>query len=55
MKSICDRSFRYVPSIETDLKKTFARLRREQRSAQMKVEAETQQKLRPIRPIQGKM
>ena len=31
MKSILDRSFRYVPSAETDLRKTFARVRREQR------------------------
>ena len=31
MKSILDRSFRYVPSAETDLRRTFARIRREQR------------------------
>jgi len=31
MKSILDRSFRYTPSDETDLRKTFARIRREQR------------------------
>ena len=30
-KSILDRSFRYTSSAETDLKKTFARIRREQR------------------------
>jgi len=29
MKSILDRSFRYTPSSRTDLKKTFARIRRE--------------------------
>lgn len=29
MKSILDRSFRYTPSGQTDLKKTFARVRRE--------------------------
>jgi hypothetical protein len=29
MKSILDRSFRYVPSTQTDVRKTFARLRRE--------------------------
>jgi hypothetical protein len=33
MKSILDSSFRYVPSAETNLSKTFARLRREQRKA----------------------
>ena len=31
MKSILDRSFRYTPSSKTDLRKTFAKLRREQR------------------------
>jgi hypothetical protein len=31
MKSILDRSFHYTPSASTDLKKTFARIRREQR------------------------
>jgi hypothetical protein len=34
MKSILDRSFRYIPSAQTDLKKTFARARREQRLLQ---------------------
>jgi hypothetical protein len=29
MKSILDPTFRYVPSVETDLKKTFSRIRRE--------------------------
>ena len=32
MKSILDRSFQYTPSAQTDLKKTFARVRREQRA-----------------------
>ena len=31
MKSILDRTFRYTPSVDTDLRKTFARIRREQR------------------------
>ena len=30
MKRILDRSFRYVPSYETDLRRTFERIRREQ-------------------------
>ena len=29
MKSLLDPSFRYVPSIRTDIRKTFARVRRE--------------------------
>jgi len=31
MKSILDRSFRYTKSADTDIRKTFARIRREQR------------------------
>jgi len=36
MKSILDPSFRYTKSIDTDIRKTFARIRREQqRQARM--------------------
>ena len=31
MKSILDPRFRYTNSVDTDLRKTFARIRREQR------------------------
>ena len=31
MKSILDPSFKYVPSSQTDIRKTFARVRREAR------------------------
>jgi len=31
MKSILDPSFRYTKSVDTDLRKTFARIRRQQR------------------------
>lgn len=31
MKSILDPTFRYVPSAQTDIRKTFARVRREMR------------------------
>ena len=34
MKSILDPSFRYTKSVETDLRKTFARVRRELRQQQ---------------------
>lgn len=34
MKSILDPSFRYTKSVETDLRKTFARARREIRKRQ---------------------
>ena len=44
MKSILDPSFRYTKSVETDLRKTFARIRRElrnqhQQQATVRVEA----------------
>jgi hypothetical protein len=32
MKSVLDPTFRYTPSIHTDLRKTFARIRRETRA-----------------------
>ena len=33
MKSILDHTFRYSPSFNTDLKKTFARVQREREAA----------------------
>jgi hypothetical protein len=48
MKSILDRSFRYTPSVETDLRKTFARIRRKQRDkelAQANADAHTKTKV----------
>jgi hypothetical protein len=38
MKSILDRKFRYTPSVNTDLRKTFARVRREQHANERAVE-----------------
>lgn len=32
MKSLLDPTFRYVPSNQTDIRKTFARVRREMRA-----------------------
>jgi hypothetical protein len=31
VKSLLDPTFKYVPSVETDIRKTFARVRREAR------------------------
>jgi hypothetical protein len=46
-KSLLDRSFRYTPSFETNLKSTFARVRREM--AQQKTrEAETTRNVLPL-------
>ena len=55
MKSILDRSFEYTPSAETDLKKTFVRIRRrleELEQARALADAEAKAKVSPIR--QGK-
>jgi len=45
MKSILDPSFRYTKSADTDLRKTFARVRREQLRA---VESRTRADLKVI-------
>jgi hypothetical protein len=47
MKSILDPTFHYTPSASTDLRKTFARIRREMRK-QQRAEAETTAKVSPI-------
>jgi hypothetical protein len=52
MRSILDDSFRYTSSVQTDLKKTFARIRREKREqdrVQAEVDAEARAKVSPIR------
>jgi hypothetical protein len=40
MKSILDPTFRYTPSVQTDVRKTFARIRRELRAQNAKQETE---------------
>lgn len=52
MKSIFDRSFRYTSSAETDLRKTFARVRRrirEEEELRSLAEAEAKAKVSPIK------
>ncbi len=51
MKSILDRSFRYTSSASTDLRKTFARIRRERQEqdlAQAHANTEAKIKISPI-------
>jgi hypothetical protein len=53
MKSILDPSFRYVASHSTDLRKTFARVRREMRNGEQAPTppvAASVQRVVPLRP-----
>jgi hypothetical protein len=53
MKSVFDRSFHYTPSVQTDIRKTFAKVRREireQQRAREMVEAESMAKISTITP-----
>ena len=47
MKSILDPTFNYTPAASTDLRKTFARVRREMKR-QARLDAETSAKVSPI-------
>jgi len=51
MKSILDPTFKYTPSVQTDVRKTFARIRRELRAQEMRAgaEAETRTNILPLR------
>ena len=52
MKSILDPSFRYTNSVDTDLRKTFSRIRREHRNREQTealLQAEAANKLLPIK------
>lgn len=56
MKSIFDRSFRYTSSAETDVRKTFARVRRKMRDEEESrafTEAEAKAKVSPIKQKQN--
>jgi hypothetical protein len=58
VKSILDRSFRYTPSAHTDLRKTFARVRREQRVHDHEAAAaaeEAKVKVAPLRRQPGEL
>jgi hypothetical protein len=48
MKSVFDSSFEYTPSSQTDVRETFARIRREQQ-AQSRQEEQVQ--IRPAAPV----
>jgi hypothetical protein len=49
MKSILDRSFRYTSSDQTDVRKTFARVRREMQMERQRAEPEAGINIAPLR------
>jgi len=51
MKSILDPSFRYTKSVETDLRKTFARVRRELRKQQLGQPTADIEEIRKVLPF----
>ena len=51
MKSILDPSFRYTKSVETDLRKTFARIRREQKKLEQQQSATRVESMRKVLPF----
>ena len=51
MKSILDRSFRYTSSAQTDVRKTFARVRREQQLEQLACSREGVDAVSNVSPI----
>ena len=51
MKSILDRSFDYTPAARTDLKKTFARIRREARARDAASEAASAEATAKVRTL----
>ncbi len=54
MKSILDPSFRYTKSAETDLKKTFARVRGEMRNQQQQQGMAHAESMRKTVPLQSR-
>lgn len=54
MKSVLDPSFRYTKSVETDLRKTFARVRRELRKQQQEQSTVSVQVIRKVLPFHSR-
>jgi hypothetical protein len=52
MKSILDPAFRYVPAAQSDIRRTFARIRREQEAERRRREEESK-RVTPITRKKG--
>lgn len=51
MKSILDPSFKYTNSASTDLRQTFARVRREQKAQEAKAQADRIEQVEKVRTL----
>ena len=54
MKSILDPSFRYTKSVDTDLRKTFAKVRRELRRQEQTQSAANDEAMRKVVPLRSR-
>lgn len=54
MKSILDPTFRYTPSVQTDIRKTFARVKRERRQQEEAEAAAREEAERVVTPLTRK-
>lgn len=50
-RSLLDPDFRYTPSAGTDIARTFARLKREQRQAEAEARAIAEERQRVVKPL----
>lgn len=54
MKSILDPSFRYTKSVETDLRKTFAKIRRELRKQEQDQVVANERTMGEVLPLRSR-
>ena len=54
MKSILDPTFKYTPSVETDIRKTFARVRRERAKQVAADKAAAEERAKIVLPLERK-
>lgn len=50
-RSLLDPAFRYTPAAGTDIARTFARLKREQRLAEAEARAIAEEQARVVKPL----
>lgn len=50
-RSCFDQAFKYTPAARTDIARTFARLKREQRQAEADAKAIAEERARVVKPL----